>query len=76
MANNIKIDFTKFSLKNKKHLFIYYAIALIVVFLVYYVTLPPIHYASAGFWVFLTFILALAFLPFTFKFIDKYNAHL
>ncbi len=74
--SNIKIDFTKFSFKNKKYLIIYYLIALVVAFLVYYVTLPPIHYASVGFWFYLTFIFALGVLPFTFKLINKYNPNL
>lgn len=78
MANNvnIKVDFTKFSFKNKKTLIFYYILALLLAFLVYYVALPPIHYASVGFWIYLTFILALGFLPFIFSITNKYNANL
>ncbi len=76
LKNNIKVDFTKFSFKNKKTLIFYYILAILLAFLVYYVALPPIHYASVGFWGYLTFILALGFFPFVFKITNKYNANL
>ncbi len=71
MANNnlksIKFDISKLNFKNKKAYFIYYPIAVLVAFLVYYITLPAINYASVGFWFYLTFLLLLGFIPFIFK---------
>ncbi|MBO5926235.1 MAG: hypothetical protein J6Q38_01575 [Clostridia bacterium] len=78
MSNHIKnvhIDFTKLNFKNKKALLIYYPIALLVLILAYYVFLPPINYASTGFWVFLAFALLLGFMPFIFTTVKKYDAN-
>lgn len=40
-----------------------YALLTLIAFLVYYVTLPPIHLQSGGFWVFLAFLIFLYTLP-------------
>ena len=40
-----------------------YALLSLIAFLVYYVTLPPIHLQSGGFWVFLAFLIFLYTIP-------------
>ena len=80
MANkvNTNISLTNITniLKNKKWLFVYYLIVAVVLFIVYYLTLPAINLASEGFWAFLTFVLILVFLPFIFKTTSNYNRDL
>ena len=80
MANkvNTNISLTNIAniLKNKKWLFVYYLIVAVVLFIVYYLTLPAINLASEGFWTFLTFVLILEFLPFIFKTTSNYNRDL
>lgn len=78
MAKNnhkVNIDFTKFAnlFKNKKWLYVYYPIVALVLFLVFYVTLPAINFASEGFWAYLTFALLLCVLPFIFKKTTTYS---
>ena len=78
MAKNnhkVNIDFTKFAnlFKNKKWLYVYYPIVALVLFLVFYVTLPAINFASEGFWAYLTFALILCVLPFIFKKTTTYS---
>lgn len=78
MAKNnhkVNIDFTKFAnlFKNKKWLYVYYPIVALVLFLVFYVTLPAINIASEGFWAYLTFALILCVLPFIFKKTTTYS---
>ena len=66
---NANVDLTKLVnlFKNKKWLYLYYLIVILVSFLVFYITLPAINFASEGFWVYLTFLLFLFFIPFIFK---------
>ncbi len=76
--NNVNIKFTKLAniFKNKKWLYVYYPIVALILFLVYYVTLPAINYASEGFWAYLTFALCLGLFPFIFKKSSVYNKDL
>ncbi len=63
----IKVDLSKIKFKGKKAYLIYYPIVAVLAFIIYYLTLPAINYASVGFWFYLAFLLLLGFFPFILK---------